>query len=310
MINTKTKIAGVEMDSCVFNASGVNDTSIEELEQIGKSKSGAIVIKTATIEAREGNPEPRCVQTELGLIQSMGWPNLGYEKYVEASFSLKEKYDKPIVASVGGFSIEDYVKITGAFQKSAVDLIEISLSCPNLDNHPQTGYDFEETEKLLSQLIDLGTKPLGLKLGAYLDSVLQEKMAEIIRKYKIAFITCINTIGNSLIIDPEKEAPIIKPRKGIGGICGDYIKPVALGNVNGFYRLLKGEVSIIGVGGIKSGTDAFEFLLAGADAVEVGTILEKEGPSCFERINGELEEILQKKGYGSIAEAKGKLKYL
>ncbi len=104
--------------------------------------------------------------------------------------------------------------------------------------------------------------------------------------------------------------PIIKPRKGFGGICGDYIKPVAIGNVRGFFELLKDSVSIFGVGGIKSGADAFEFLLAGADAVQVATAFEKEGTACFKRIDRELNEILQKKGYNSIEEARGKLKYL
>ena len=117
-------------------------------------------------------------------------------------------------------------------------------------------------------------------------------------------------MGITLILDPETETPVIKPKKGFGGLCGDYIKPIALANVRAFYELLKDEVSIFGVGGIKSGTDAFEFLLAGADAVQVATIFEKEGPSCFERINRELEEILQRKGYNSIQDVKGSLKYL
>lgn len=308
---TKTKIAGVGFESYICNASGTKDTTTRELEIIGASASAAIVIKTATIDPREGNPEPRCVGTDLGMIQSMGWPNLGYKKYVEASFDLKKKFKKPIIASVGGFSTGDYQKITRAFQNSAVDLIEISLSCPNLDNHPQTGYDFEETEKLLSGLINIGKKPLGLKLPPYLDSVLQEKMAKIIRKYKISFITCINSVGNSLIIDSEKESPIILPREGFGGLCGDYVKPIALGNVRGFYNLLKNdEVSIIGVGGIRTGSDVFEFLLAGADAVEVGSILEKEGAGCFTRINNEFIEIMKKKGYNSVEQVKGKLKCL
>jgi dihydroorotate dehydrogenase (fumarate) len=91
---------------------------------------------------------------------------------------------------------------------------------------------------------------------------------------------------------------------------GDYIKPIALANVRTFYELLGNKISIFGVGGIKTGTDAFEFLLAGADAVQVATTFEKEGPGCFERINSELEEILRKKNYNSIKEVKGKLKHL
>jgi len=309
-MNTQVKLLNKNFNSCIVNASGVKDTTFKELKMLEKSDSGAIVMKTCTLNPRKGNPRPRCVATSLGLIQSMGWPNLGYKKYIEFAKKIKEKSNKPIIASVGGFSIEEYRKITKAFQKSEVDLIEISLSCPNLNNHPQIGYDFGETEKLLSQLINLGKKPLGLKLPAYLDSVLQEKMVKIIKKYKISFITCINSLGNSLIIDSKLEKPVIKPRKGSGGLSGDYLKPIALGNVRGFYNLLKGSVFIFGVGGIKTGEDVFEFLLAGADAVQIATTFEKEGPVCFKRINEELKEILKGKGYKNTQEAIGQLKFL
>jgi dihydroorotate dehydrogenase (fumarate) len=117
-------------------------------------------------------------------------------------------------------------------------------------------------------------------------------------------------VGNTLIIDPETEAPLIKPKGGFGGLGGDYIKPVALANVRAFSQLLGDKMQIIGVGGIKSGTDAFEFLLCGADAVQIGTVFMKEGPGCFERIDRELAEILKKKGYKNVATAKGKLKVL
>lgn len=309
MMTTKTKIAGVKLDSYVCNASGPLDSTLEELESIANSKSSAIMMKSCTIEPREGNQEPRYVRLPLGSIQSMGLPNLGYREYVKFTSQLK-KYNKPVIASVVGLSIENYGKMVEAFQNSDVDLIEVNLSCPNLEGKPQVAYDFEQTEKVLRRISNLGKKPIGLKLPTYYDFVHHKQMAKLIEKYKISFITCINSVGNTLIIDPEAEMPIIKPKKGFGGLCGDYIKPIALANVRAFYELLGNKISIFGVGGIKTGTDAFEFLLAGADAVQVATIFEKEGLDCFARINSELEEILQRKGYNSIEEAKGKLKYL
>jgi dihydroorotate dehydrogenase (fumarate) len=266
-------------------------------------------MKSATIDPRQGNEKPRYQRLPLGSIQAMGLPNLGYKEYVKIS-SLLKKYNKPIIASVAGFSIEEYKIMVEAFQNSDVDLIEINLSCPNIEGKPQIAYDFEKTEEVLEKITDLGTKPIGLKLPPYYDSAHHKQIADLILKYKIHFITCINSIGNSLIIDPEKESTIIKAKKGFGGLCGDYIKPIALANVRMFYELLKNKVSIMGVGGVKIGEDAFEFLLAGADSVQVSTIFEKEGPTCFERINQEFEDILQRKGYSSIENAKGKLKFL
>lgn len=305
----QTAIAEIAFDGYICNASGPKDATIEELEIIAHSDSAAIMMKSCTIEPRKGNAEPRYVRLPHGSIQSMGLPNLGYKEYVKFTSQLK-KYHKPIIASVSGLSVEDYRIMVEAFQKSDATLIEVNLSCPNVEGKPQVGYDFEQTEKVLQAVAKLGDKPLGLKLPPYFDFVHQQHMAEIIKKYKIAFISCINSVGNTLIIDPETETPIIKPKKGLGGLCGEYIKPIALANVRVFYELLKDEVSIFGVGGIQSGLDAFEFLLAGADAVQIATTFEKEGAFAFQRINQELQAILTRKGYSSIQQAKGKLKYL
>ena len=300
-MTTKTKIAGIKVDSYICNASGPLDSTLEELESIANSKSSAIMMKSCTIESRKGNQEPRYVRLPLGSIQSMGLPNLGYQEYVKFASQLK-KYNKPVIASVAGLSVEDYEKMVKSFQNSDIDLIEVNLSCPNLEGKPQVAYDLEQTEKVLRRISNLDKKPIGLKLPPFYDFIHHKQMADLIQKYNISFITCINSVGNALIIDPETEAPVIKPKKGFGGLCGDYIKPIALANVRAFYELLGNKISIFGVGGIKTGTDAFEFLLAGADAVQVATAFEKEGIGCFARINSELEEILQRKGYNSIEE--------
>jgi dihydroorotate dehydrogenase (fumarate) len=239
----------------------------------------------------------------------MGLPNLGYKAYLEFAPDLKQ-YHKLLIASVAGQSTDDYIKMISAFQKSEVDLIEVNLSCPNLEGKPQVGYDFDQTEKLLHSISSLGDKPIGLKLPPYHDRIHHEQMARLVTKYNVSFITCINSVGDTLIIDADTESARIKPKGGFGGLCGDYIKPIALGNVRAFYEILDDKISIIGVGGIKSGRDAFEFLLAGASAVQVATIFEKEGTNCFDRINTELSDILKDKGYHSIEEIRGKLKQI
>jgi len=103
---------------------------------------------------------------------------------------------------------------------------------------------------------------------------------------------------------------VIKPKGGFGGIGGAYVKPTSLANVRKFRELLRPEIDIIGCGGVETGIDAFEFLLCGASAVQVGTQYAKEGPLCFGQLEEELIEVLERKGYKSIADAKGKLKVL
>lgn len=308
-VDLSTTIAGVQLDSYLMNASGPQCTTWDELESIGQSASAAIVTKSCTMEFREGNPEPRYSDLPLGSIQSMGLPNLGYKAYLEMVPKLKA-LGKPVIVSISGFSIEDNVEMVSAFQNSAVDLIEVNFSCPNIPGKAQVAYDFEQVDCALQALTVLGDKPIGIKLAPYFDMSHFIAMAEILKKYPVKFITCVNSIGNTLIIDPETESPIIKPKGGFGGLCGDYIKPIGLANVRAFRELLDDNVQIIGVGGIKNGVDAFEYLLAGADAVQIATCFEKEGASCFERIEGELNTFMAKKGYNQLSDAKGKLKPL
>ncbi|WP_022940607.1 dihydroorotate oxidase [Psychromonas hadalis] len=308
-VDLSTNIAGVALKSYLMNASGPKCTTWEELEVVAQSASSAIMTKSCTMEYREGNPEPRYSDLPLGSIQSMGLPNLGYKAYLEMVPRLKA-LGKPVIVSISGFSIKENIEMVSAFQKSDVDLIEVNFSCPNIPGKAQVAYDFEQVESALAALTVLGDKPIGIKLAPYFDMSHFIAMATILNKFPVKFITCVNSIGNTLIIDPETESPIIKPKGGFGGLCGDYIKPVGLANVRAFRELLDDDVQIIGVGGIKNGVDAFEYLLAGADAVQIATCFEKEGEGCFKRIEDELTAFMVKKGYTQLSDAKNKLKPL
>jgi dihydroorotate dehydrogenase (fumarate) len=126
----------------------------------------------------------------------------------------------------------------------------------------------------------------------------------------VEFLSLINSVGNGLLVDPERESVVIKPKGGFGGLGGALIKPIALANVRAFWKLFEGRIPIIGVGGVVTGTDAFEHLLCGASAVQIGTVLVEEGVEAFERLNQELSAVLTRKGYASPAACRGKLKEL
>jgi dihydroorotate dehydrogenase (fumarate) len=239
----------------------------------------------------------------------MGLPNLGFRKYVEFIPQLK-KFNKPVIASVSGLKLEDNIEIIKAFNETDVDLIELNLSCPNIVGKPQVGYDPEAVKKTVTAVGKICQKPWGVKLHPYFDFVHYEETADILNHSRISFVTCINSVGNGLVIDPFQEAVVIKPKNGFGGIGGQFIKPIGLGNVRKFRELLKPAIQIIGVGGIISGLDVFEYILAGADAVQLGTIFQQEGAAAFKRIEQELAEVMEQKGYGRIEDFKNKLKVL
>ena len=300
-------IASVAFETPLWNASGPACTTLQELEELGRSKAGAIETKSCTLLPREGNQKPRYVSLKLGSINSMGLPNLGYKEYIKYGEQLK-KFQKPLIASVSGISLADNLIILQAMNNSAYGLIELNLSCPNIVGKPQVGYDFEQTEQVLESVFKVCKKPLGVKLPPYFDIIHFEQMASVLKKFPLAFIVCINSVGNGLVVDAKTECAVIKPKDGFGGIGGAYIKPTALANVRKFYELLDDKIPLIGVGGIETGTDVFEFILAGASAVQIGTTLMKEGTGCFERLEKELITVMQKKEYTSLAEFRGKLK--
>lgn len=312
-MKTFQTLGNVTFPDIIYNSSGPRCTTPEELVALGNSASSAIMMKSCSPEPRAGNPEPRYKEVELGSINSIGLANHGYKKYIEYAADLKKQFpNKPIVASIVGFCHEDFLQLVEDFQNEPnVDVLEVNMSCPNVVGKPQIAYDFETSDALLEKIFTIpGNKPIGLKLPPYFDPVHTASMAEVLKKYPISFITCINSVGNTLIIDPETEQPLIAPKWWLGWLGGDYVKPVALANVRAFYKLLGDRMQIIGCGGIKSGIDVFEHLLAGASMVQLGTVLGKEDIACFERIQKEFYEYMKKKGYTDVNQVIGKLKEL
>lgn len=309
MKDLSVTIAGVRFPACIMNAAGALCVTREELEALGRSRAGAIVTKSMTVEPRQGNPEPRYYGFPGGSINSMGLPNLGYRAYAALIPELKQ-FGKPVIASVAGLCEDDFITIATAINASAPDLIEVNLSCPNIPGKPQIGYDLEASERLLKRVRKVISVPMGVKLPPYFDPAHHEQTAKVIERVGVDFLSLINSVGNGLVVDPERETVVIKPKGGFGGLGGPLIKPVALANVRAFWKLFKGRLPIIGTGGVVSGGDIFEHLLCGATAVQIGTVLVDEGVGVFDRLQTELAAVLDKKGYASPAACIGKLKEL
>ncbi|GAA0055211.1 UNVERIFIED_CONTAM: dihydroorotate oxidase [Streptococcus canis] len=310
MVSTATQIGTFTFDNCLMNAAGIYCMTKEELLEIENSQAASFITKTGTLEARQGNPEPRYADTSLGSINSMGLPNHGFQYYLDIVSDLaKSDQAKPHFLSVVGLSPVETQTILKTIMASDYEgLVELNLSCPNVSGKPQIAYDFETTDQLLERIFAFYTKPLGVKLPPYFDIVHFDQAAAIFNKYPLTFVNCVNSIGNGLVI--EDEQVVIKPKNGFGGIGGDYIKPTALANVHAFYQRLKPSIKIIGTGGVKTGRDAFEHILCGASMVQIGTALHQEGPAIFERVTKELKTIMAEKGYQSLEDFRGQLNYM
>ncbi len=336
----KTNLGNVQLSSCLFNAAGPKCVTKEELDillNVDSKWSGGVVSKSMTVEQRDGNLGKRYVDTPWGSINSMGLPNEGYEFYlnyyrevVKSSVGVSVGVEdcKEMILSVSGLSVDDNIFILRKINDMGRELmrsvtVELNLSCPNIAGKAQLGYDFDAVKELLWKIrrCNFIFITLGVKLPPYFDMSHFSTIGKIIMNNRdlVRFVVCINSIGNGLVVDSEKEETVIAPKKGFGGIGGDYVLPTALANVRMFYKMFNGGdgrvdseedvgIDIIGVGGVRSGEEAFQHILCGAKAVQIGTCLMKEGEGVFERVGMELEEIMKRKGYTCLEDFRGKLK--
>lgn len=308
----ETTIANVKLNSVLMNASGCLCTTEDELNNLFNSNSGCVVSKSSTLIARDGNPKPRLNisvdHNGMNSINSMGLPNLGYKFYTE--YGMKNK-SKPYIQSLYSFSLDEFSEMA-SYIDNTIDykqLIELNVSCPNLINKStKTNFDVYESYMELIKQNQYKNLIIGFKMAPLYESTDFDNMSNLLLKYNVPFITCINSIPNGLYVDHINETTVIYPKNGLGGVGGSAIKPTALSNVYNYYKRLNNKVDIIGCGGITTGIDAFEHILCGAKAVQIGTNLMWEEYSCFDRIGNELIQIMKDKKYESIHDFYGKIK--
>lgn len=304
-----TTLRGITFKNCLMNAAGVLCMSSEELQQVIDSQAATFVTKTATLQPRTGNPEPRYFDFGVNSINSMGLPNYGIDYYLDFLKSECEAWQSTRFLSISPLQSSDLPELLARIrQANFKGFVELNLSCPNVPGKPQTAYDFEQTRQLLTTAFELYDAPLGVKLPPYFDLVHFDQAAAIFNEFPLAFVNCINSLGNGVHINDLSMS--IAPKDGFGGIGGACIKPTALANVHAFYQRLNPSIAIIGTGGVTTGRDVFEHILCGATLVQVGTALHQEGSGVFERLLRELQDEMTRYGFASFDDFRGKVGYL
>ncbi len=294
-----TSIAGLTLNNPTILASGVLGYSAESMRRVVKAGAGAIVSKSVGLEPRMGYANPTVVQATSGLINAMGLPNPGIDRYIEEIRFTKSVLRAPLIISVFGYTAEEYAKVAKKAADAGADAIELNVSCPHVK---QTGSEIGQDPKLLEEVVKSAKaamqKPLIVKLSPNVTDIAE--LAHVAVKAGADAITAVNTL-RAIAIDTQTMRPILSNIKG--GLSGPAMKPVALRCVYDLHEKVK--VPIIGCGGISDWRDAVEFFLAGASAVQVGTAIAFEDPEVFQAINRGVEVYLRKKHYGSVKELVG-----
>lgn len=299
-MDLRVKLPGLDLKNPIIPASGCFGFGREFAELYDLSRLGGIAIKSATPEARLGNPTPRVAETPSGMLNAIGLQNPGVDKIMEKELPWLAGFDTEIIANVAGATEEDYVEVIKKLNNSdVVKAYELNISCPNV-KHGGIGLGTkpELAAKVTRMAKEAATKPVYVKLSPNVTDIVE--IAKAVEEAGADGIVLINTLLG-MRIDLKTGKPIIA--NVTGGLSGPAVKPVALRMV---YQVAQAvNIPIIGVGGITCAEDVLEFLYAGASAVEVGAQNFVDPYVCIDIIE-KLPGVLEKYGFSSVGEAVGK----
>lgn len=300
-MNMAVELCGINLKNPIIAASGTFGFGADFAQFYDISRLGGISIKGLTLTPREGNPAPRIAETAAGMLNAVGLQNPGVDAFLRDEMPRLRQQDICVIANIAGNTIDDYVRMAEKLQGSGVHLVELNISCPNVE---QGGMHFgvlpEAVRKVTAEVKSVCSQPLMVKLSPNVADIVKNALAA--QEGGADAVSLINTI-TGMAVDAEKRQPMLA--NITGGLSGPAIKPVALRMV---YQVAQAvDIPVCGMGGIMSGRDVVEFLLCGARCVMVGTANVAD-PMALVRILGELEEFMQEQGVPDVREFIGALK--
>lgn len=301
MADLKTTIGGLVMSNPVMTASGTFGYGVEYSDFMDISRLGAVIVKGTTNKAREGNPYPRMAETPSGMLNAVGLQNKGVDYFVEHIYPMVQTLGCQTIVNVSGSSIDDYMEIASALNRlEGIPAIELNISCPNVKEGGMAfGVKAESVFAVVSAVRKVYLKTLIVKLSPNVTDITE--MARAAESAGADAVSLINTLLG-MAIDAESRKPLLSTVTG--GLSGPAVKPVALRMVWQTYKAVR--IPVIGIGGICSASDAIEFMLAGASAIEIGTANFID-PSVSVKVIDGISAYLDRHGYSSVKQIIGAL---
>lgn len=300
MIDLSVDIKGLKLKNPVIAASGTFGFGREYSDYMDLSKIGGISVKGLTLKPRQGNKPPRIAETPAGILNSVGLQNPGVNAFIKEEIPFLRKFDTTIIANIAGNTIEEYCEMAEILDSEDIDAIEVNISCPNVkEGCLAFGTSTGGTSILVKRVRQLCKKPMIVKLTPNVTDI--KEIAIAAEEAGADAVSLINTILG-MAIDIHKRRPILA--NNVGGLSGPAVKPVAVRMVYEVANSVK--IPVIGMGGISSGDDAVEFLLAGATAVMVGTTNFVNPSACIDVVTG-IKAYLTMHNYNSVYDIIGKL---
>ena len=301
MADLSVKVAGVNFANPLIAASGTFGFGREYGEFYPLEKLGGISCKGITLKRRDGNPPPRIAETPSGILNAVGLQNPGVDAFINDDLPWLKQQNTVVIANIAGNTVEEYCQMAEKLSDTDVDMIELNISCPNVKSGGvQFGTSCESVENITSEVRKHCTKPLVVKLSPNVTDI--ASIAQSAEAGGADAVSMINTL-TGMKIDINSRRPII--RNNTGGLSGAAVFPVAVRMVWQVSNAIK--IPIIGMGGITTWEDAVEMLIAGASALQIGTVLFSD-PYAPININEGINKFLDDNGIKSVTELTGTVK--
>jgi dihydroorotate dehydrogenase (NAD+) catalytic subunit len=299
MVNLGFSIGDLHFKNPVLTASGTFGYGSEFDDFIDVSELGGIVLKGTTLEPREGNPYPRMAETPSGMLNAVGLQNKGIEYFENIIYPRILNYKTNIIVNVNGSYIEDYVALAERIDKlEKIPAIELNISCPNVKMGGMAfGTNLVSAREVTKEVRAVYSKKLIVKLSPNVTDIVD--FARVVEEEGADSVSLINTLLG-MSVDVVNMRPALSTITG--GLSGPAIKPVALRMVWQVANAVK--IPVIGMGGIMSVSDALEFLLAGASAIQVGTASFIDPQASVNIVKG-IEDFLERKGFSDVKQIIG-----
>ncbi|MCF6332564.1 MAG: dihydroorotate dehydrogenase [Draconibacterium sp.] len=301
MVDLTVKIHNIEFKNPVMTASGTSGFAEELMDFYDVSQLGALFLKGTTLKNRDGNDYPRMAETASGMLNAVGLQNKGIDYFIENIYPRIKNYNTPLIVNVNGSTVEEYIEVTEKVNElDRIPAIELNISCPNVKEGGMAfGVSCVGAEVVTKAVREVYDKTLIVKLSPNVTDITE--IAKAVEAQGADSVSLVNTFL-AMAIDAEKRTPLLSTITG--GLSGPAIKPIALRMVWQVYNAVK--IPVIGMGGIMNATDAIEFMLAGATAIQVGTAIFKDPFIPVQIIEG-IKEYLERHNLKSAKDLIGAL---
>lgn len=301
IIDTRVDLNGLVLDNPVTVASGTFGYGREFEDFIDINEIGAIMVKGLTIKKKEGNPSPRMAETPMGMINSVGLQNPGVDYFIENELPYLLERKTKIIANINGNTIDEYLMVVDKLNRTEIESLELNISCPNVK---AGGMAFGTKPDIVHRVTDKvksnTDKHLIVKLSPNVTDI-----KEIAKAAESAGADCLSLINTMLGMSIDIDTETTNIARGVGGLSGPAIKPIALRMVHEVYNAV--DIPIIGMGGISNYKDAIEIILAGASCISIGTANLYNPMVSIEVLNG-IREHMSNRNYKKISDMVGKVK--